>query len=199
VSSGSSTSQTSILFVAIFSSSFVRLWDPFASSPTLLRSAITNENSRNYSQARLQQQQPFARHVCPTNERRSPYRVPKPWSHQHSEEVVPGFEGSGGGEGGSAAYVTHAPEHREHRAIFNRVSSRFSPLPTVATKEQWLTAACHVFADNENRRQEVEHHKQDQLQKQKEGKGHWKDELASNSESIVRLLPFPSRLEVYWA
>ncbi|KAE9380461.1 hypothetical protein N431DRAFT_498305 [Stipitochalara longipes BDJ] len=30
-----------------------------------------------------------------------------------------------------------------------------------------------------------ERHKQDQLQKQKEGKGHWKPELASNSEEAV--------------
>jgi len=30
-----------------------------------------------------------------------------------------------------------------------------------------------------------EHHKQDQLAKQKEGKGHWKPELASDSEEAV--------------
>ncbi|EPE25766.1 hypothetical protein GLAREA_01678 [Glarea lozoyensis ATCC 20868] len=30
-----------------------------------------------------------------------------------------------------------------------------------------------------------EHHKQDQLKKQKEGKGHWKPELASNSEEAI--------------
>jgi len=39
--------------------------------------------------------------------------------------------------------------------------------------------------DHEGRAEEAEFHKQDQLQKQKEGKGHWKDELASDSESIV--------------
>jgi len=44
-----------------------------------------------------------------------------------------------------------------------------------------------LLADNEDRAEEAEHHKQDQLQKQKEGKGHWKDELASDSESIVSL------------
>lgn len=32
-------------------------------------------------------------------------------------------------------------------------------------------------------------HKRDQLNKQKEGQGQWKDELASNSESIVRARP----------
>jgi hypothetical protein len=41
--------------------------------------------------------------------------------------------------------------------------------------------------DHEGRAEDVEHHKQDLLKKQKEGKGHWKDELASNSESIVCL------------
>lgn len=38
----------------------------------------------------------------------------------------------------------------------------------------------------EDRAHEAEHHKQDQLRKQKEGKGHWTPELASDSESIVK-------------
>jgi hypothetical protein len=38
-----------------------------------------------------------------------------------------------------------------------------------------------------------EKHKQDQLKKQKEGKGHWKPELASNSEEAVGL-PFVTLL-----
>lgn len=38
---------------------------------------------------------------------------------------------------------------------------------------------------NEQRAKEVEEHKQDLLKKQKEGKGHWKEPLASDSESIV--------------
>lgn len=33
-----------------------------------------------------------------------------------------------------------------------------------------------------------EHHKQDQLKKQKEGKGHWKPELASQSEEAVSFI-----------
>ncbi|MCJ1298817.1 hypothetical protein MMC08_001607 [Hypocenomyce scalaris] len=33
---------------------------------------------------------------------------------------------------------------------------------------------------------EIDHHNKDQLNKQKEGKGHWKRELASNSESAVK-------------
>ncbi|KAI9713083.1 MAG: hypothetical protein M1820_001068 [Bogoriella megaspora] len=39
---------------------------------------------------------------------------------------------------------------------------------------------------HEGRAEEAEAHKQDQLRKQKEGKGHWKDELASDSESIIK-------------
>jgi len=37
----------------------------------------------------------------------------------------------------------------------------------------------------ENQAENNERHKQDQFQKQKEGKGHWKPELASNSEEAV--------------
>ena len=33
--------------------------------------------------------------------------------------------------------------------------------------------------------EQYEHHKNDQIQKQKEGKGHWKPELASNSEEAI--------------
>ncbi|OCK82632.1 hypothetical protein K432DRAFT_380244 [Lepidopterella palustris CBS 459.81] len=39
---------------------------------------------------------------------------------------------------------------------------------------------------HEGRAQEIDQHKEDLLKKQKEGKGHWKDELASDSESIVK-------------
>ena len=37
----------------------------------------------------------------------------------------------------------------------------------------------------EDRAEEIERAKQQQLREQKEGKGQWKDELASDSESIV--------------
>ncbi|KAI9842183.1 MAG: hypothetical protein M1837_007396 [Sclerophora amabilis] len=33
---------------------------------------------------------------------------------------------------------------------------------------------------------EIDHHKHDQLRKQQDGKNHWKDELASDSESAVK-------------
>lgn len=40
---------------------------------------------------------------------------------------------------------------------------------------------CH----NPDQASDNEKHKQDQLQKQKEGKGHWKPELASDSEEAI--------------
>lgn len=39
--------------------------------------------------------------------------------------------------------------------------------------------------DDDERKAKIDHHKDDQLNKQKEGKGHWKSELSSNSESAV--------------
>jgi len=43
---------------------------------------------------------------------------------------------------------------------------------------------------NPDQAESNERHKQDQLQKQKEGKGHWKPELASDSEEAVSTLYF---------
>ncbi|TIA34882.1 hypothetical protein D6C78_06536 [Aureobasidium pullulans] len=40
--------------------------------------------------------------------------------------------------------------------------------------------------DEEGRAEEVERVKNEQIQKQKEGKGHWHEEIASDSESIVK-------------
>ena len=39
--------------------------------------------------------------------------------------------------------------------------------------------------DTDDRKAKIDHHKDDQLAKQKDGKGHWKRELSSNSESAV--------------
>lgn len=41
--------------------------------------------------------------------------------------------------------------------------------------------------DDDARKEAIDEHKHDQLNKQKEGKGHWKGELSSNSESAVRV------------
>jgi hypothetical protein len=45
------------------------------------------------------------------------------------------------------------------------------------------------MADSEGRAEEVEKKKQENLSKQKEGKGHWEEQLASDSESAVCDLP----------
>jgi hypothetical protein len=42
------------------------------------------------------------------------------------------------------------------------------------------------MTDSEGRAEEVEKKKQENLSKQKEGKGHWEEQLASDSESAVR-------------
>lgn len=49
-----------------------------------------------------------------------------------------------------------------------------------------MTALTKLAPDeSEDRAGEIEHHNKDQLQKQKDGKGHWKQELSSNSEAAV--------------
>ena len=44
--------------------------------------------------------------------------------------------------------------------------------------------------DAETRKAKIDEHKDDQLKKQKEGKGHWKGELGSNSEAAVGFFLF---------
>ncbi|KAJ4296452.1 hypothetical protein N0V90_006497 [Kalmusia sp. IMI 367209] len=44
----------------------------------------------------------------------------------------------------------------------------------------------NTWADDEGRADEVQKKKDEQLSKQKEGKGHWEEGLASDSESIVK-------------
>ncbi|KAK1065010.1 hypothetical protein LTR74_008286 [Friedmanniomyces endolithicus] len=75
-------------------------------------------------------------------------------------------------------------------AFTRRAAASFTARTTLPTRS---FHSCRVLAvgkeselHNENRGEEAEAHKQDQLRKQKEGKGHWKDELASDSESIVK-------------
>jgi hypothetical protein len=46
---------------------------------------------------------------------------------------------------------------------------------------------CGEITDEGNRREEIEGHKNDQLNKQKDGRGEWKGELGSNSENAVCL------------
>ena len=48
-----------------------------------------------------------------------------------------------------------------------------------------------IDQDADDRKAKIDHHKDDQLNKQKEGKGHWKKELGSNSESAVCTIENP--------
>lgn len=62
------------------------------------------------------------------------------------------------------------------RALNVSIASRtFSTAPQLRLKEDRIRSP-----------EEAEATKQSQLQKQKEGKGHWHEELASNSESNVK-------------
>ncbi|OJD37733.1 mitochondrial carrier protein pet8 protein [Diplodia corticola] len=72
----------------------------------------------------------------------------------------------------SLARVPRTPIFAAQRMGFQTSALRFSGKETKLHEE--------------GRPQEVEEHKQDSLKKSKEGKGHWKDELASDSESIVK-------------
>jgi hypothetical protein len=47
-------------------------------------------------------------------------------------------------------------------------------------------AEANAPTDTDNRAEEVDKKKHEQLQKQKDGKGHWEEQLASDSESAVR-------------
>ena len=55
---------------------------------------------------------------------------------------------------------------------------------------------------DEERKADIDHHKNDQLKKQEEGKNHWKKELSSNSESAVsealNELPESGEYIVWW-
>ena len=53
------------------------------------------------------------------------------------------------------------------------------PLPYLLT--------CSGGIDDDHRKKIIDEHKDDQLDKQKEGKNHWKKELSSNSEAAVRM------------
>lgn len=74
--------------------------------------------------------------------------------------------------------------------------SRASPLrlTPISTRPFHITSARSALSesdhgghqDTEDRKANIDHHKDDQLNKQKDGKGHWKKELGSNSESAIK-------------
>lgn len=56
----------------------------------------------------------------------------------------------------------------------------------VSVRRPALSESDHSEHDPEDRKAAIDHHKDDQLNKQKEGKGHWKKELSSNSEAALK-------------
>ncbi|KAL9584272.1 MAG: hypothetical protein Q9212_002215 [Teloschistes hypoglaucus] len=56
----------------------------------------------------------------------------------------------------------------------------------ISSRRAALSESDHSEHDHEDRKAKIDHHKEDQLKKQKEGKGHWKPELSSNSESAIK-------------
>jgi hypothetical protein len=63
---------------------------------------------------------------------------------------------------------------------------------STTTLLQWLFesknlyADMAIFLDREDRDKDIEHHKNDSVNKAKTGQGEWKPELGSNSEQAVR-------------
>ncbi|KAL9070006.1 MAG: hypothetical protein Q9161_005179 [Pseudevernia consocians] len=74
--------------------------------------------------------------------------------------------------------------------------SRASPLrlAPISTRPFHITSARAALSESDHgghqdtadRKATIDHHKDDQMNKQKEGKGHWKKELGSNSESAIK-------------
>ncbi|KAF2189634.1 hypothetical protein K469DRAFT_700867 [Zopfia rhizophila CBS 207.26] len=70
-----------------------------------------------------------------------------------------------------------------HSAIFSyQIAQRAGIHQTAATRYAGKESAL----GNEARAEEIEKEKDDLLKKHKDGKGHWKEGLASDSESIVK-------------
>ncbi|KAJ4367575.1 hypothetical protein N0V83_007159 [Neocucurbitaria cava] len=67
---------------------------------------------------------------------------------------------------------------RRSQFVFTQRAAFSQSIARTAGKE----SALHT----EGRAEEVEKKKHEQLQKQKDGKGHWEEQLASDSESIVK-------------
>ncbi|KAF4554751.1 Hypothetical protein D9617_3g018190 [Elsinoe fawcettii] len=61
-----------------------------------------------------------------------------------------------------------------------------APQARTFTTSRTLFAGKESALHNENRADEAERAKQEQLKKAKAGKGEWHDELASDSESIIK-------------
>lgn len=58
----------------------------------------------------------------------------------------------------------------------------------MCVRKEQSVADAHLPIDSEGRAEEIETKKQEQLRKQKEGKGHWEEGLASDGEAAVGVI-----------
>ncbi|MCJ1369099.1 hypothetical protein MMC20_000307 [Loxospora ochrophaea] len=78
------------------------------------------------------------------------------------------------------------------RAIFRPLPNVTVSRPVAITNRRYfhVTRVRSALSESDRHRddihEEIEHHKNDQLEKQKNGKGEWKRELASNSEAALK-------------
>ncbi|TKA71988.1 hypothetical protein B0A49_07372 [Cryomyces minteri] len=86
--------------------------------------------------------------------------------------------------------ATRSPKETPEVPISNACRRDFEAAKSFDLEDDELFCPFDLLTEDdvnhEGRAEEAEHHKQDQLKKQKEGKRHWKDELASDSESIIK-------------
>lgn len=85
---------------------------------------------------------------------------------------------------------------RYFASFISSIAARLVPpallrLHTIILTEDHRTNLLFI-TDHEGRKEEIQEHKSDSLNKAEKGKGQWKDELASNSESIVCNFPHSS-------
>lgn len=129
---------------------------------------------------------------------RQDVRPPYPHSSDSSRtrrlraaRCVPSIDSEGCGQGIGFAYVLQPTTQTLPPQAFLQPPTPQSQKPYPAVLGEHVRV-CGVGAnvhwtDNENRAEEVSKLKDEHVQKQKEGKGHWEEGLASESESAVRL------------
>ncbi|KAL6719258.1 hypothetical protein ACLMJK_003495 [Lecanora helva] len=73
---------------------------------------------------------------------------------------------------------------RSQRVSLRPSITSIRPLQVSAARTA-LSESDHSI-DEDVRKKAIDEHKDDQMEKQKQGKGHWKRELGSNSESAIK-------------
>ncbi|KAL9629136.1 MAG: hypothetical protein Q9164_007006 [Protoblastenia rupestris] len=84
--------------------------------------------------------------------------------------------------------ANHLPLPPPHLHFHPPVPQHTPPLRIERIRSHEILLTSHPFGglDDDVRKKAIDEHKNDQLDKQKEGKGHWKRELSSNSESAIK-------------